>query len=109
MDRVIQTKFFTFRQNNSGGYNIINDYVAKYLIIEATNAQEAINKMYDITQDYSEYCSCCGERWSNWVNDEDGTDVPMVYDEEATKQEPEYGGSVIIYYYDGIKKKFWYR
>ena len=43
MIREINTKFFTFNQNNSGGYFIINDDVAHYLIIEAQNAEEAID------------------------------------------------------------------
>jgi hypothetical protein len=108
MKRTVNTKFYTFRQNNSGGYDIINDDVAKYLIIEATSATEAINSMYQVTKNYSEYCSCCGERWSSYLDDEDGTDDPMVYDRKVKEIEPEYGGSVIIYYFDGSKEKLWY-
>lgn len=110
MERIINTKFFTFSQNNSGGYFIINDDVALYLIIEAQTADEAVNKMNDITADYSEYCSCCGERWSDWMHDDDGTDEPMVYDTKVKEKSPEriFSGSTIIYYYDGAKEKLWY-
>lgn len=110
MERNIQTKFFTFNQNNSGGYLIENDDVAKHLIIEAQNAENAIGKMYDITSDYSEYCPCCGKRWSEWIDDDDGTEEPMVYDIEI-KESPyqsSFGSSTIIYYYDGTKEKLWY-
>lgn len=110
MERTINTKFFTFSQNNSGGYFIINDDVASYLIIEAQTADEAVNKMNDITADYSEYCSCCGKRWSDWMYDDDGTDEPMVYDTKVKEKSPGriFGGSTIIYYYDGTKEKLWY-
>lgn len=110
MERVVNTKFFTFNQNNSGGYFIINDDVACYLIIEAKNAEEATDKMYDITENYSEYCTCCGKRWSSWIDDEDGKDEPMVWDIKIKEKSPDrtFGGSTIIYYYDGSKEKLWY-
>lgn len=108
MKRTLETKFFTFNQNNSGGYFIINDYVAKHLIIEAINVREAINRMRDITQDYSTYCACCGERWSSWKYEEDGEEVPTVWGIVATEPEAEEEGSTIIYYYDGSKQKLWY-
>ncbi|MGG1662479.1 DUF7296 family protein [Brevibacillus sp. NRS-1366] len=82
MQRVINTAFFHIRQNNSGGYFIENDDVAINLIIEAVNAKEAERKMYEITADYSQYCSCYGERWSCWIDDDDGTDEPTVYGEQ---------------------------
>lgn len=98
----MQIMFFTFRQNNSGGYFIVNDNVAVNLIIEAVNAEDAVDKMSEITENYSEYCDCCGERWSSWwVNDEDGTDKPMIWGEEVNKE----SGSVVIYYVDGRKEK----
>jgi hypothetical protein len=112
MERTINTKFYTFNQNNSGGYFIENDVVAHYLIVEASNAKEAVEKMQDITTNYSEYCSCCGERWSSWLDDEDGTEEPMVFDTKIKEQEPEnkwFGNSTIIYYYDGTIEKLWYK
>ena len=72
MKRQIETKYYTFNQNNSGGYFIINDYVAECLIIEAQNVDEAISKMQDITEDYSEYCDCCGERWGEYICESEG-------------------------------------
>lgn len=108
MERTVNTKFFTFYQNNSGGYFIVNDDVAAHLVIEAQNAQEAINKMCKITENYSWYCSCCGERWADWVND--GTEEPIVYGIKVKKQRPDdvTNSSTIIYYYDGTKEKLWY-
>ena len=110
MERVINTKFFTFGQNNSGGYYIVNDDVAAFLIIEAQNANEAISKMEDITEDYSQFCSCCGQRWSSWMDDSDGTEEPMVYEAKikVEKLKGWMSTSTIIYYYDGTKEKLWY-
>ena len=107
MERTINTKFFTFRQNNSGGYHIVNDFVANNLIIEAMNEDEAIRKMEEITEDYSKFCSCCGPRWGSYAK---GTEVPMVYStkiKEQSHNDP-FGSSTIIYYYDGTKDKLWY-
>ena len=40
--------FYTFYQNNSGGYTIENDDVAEFVIIEANSDKEAINKIKKI-------------------------------------------------------------
>lgn len=109
MKRCIETKFFTFPQNNSGGYYIINDDVSEYLIIEAQNASEAIHKMEYITEDYSQYCPCCGTRWSYWmVEDSNGDEEPMIYDRNIRDAEENIRGNkprVIVHYYDGTKIK----
>jgi len=110
MIRTINTKFFTFVQNNSGGYFYENAEVAHYLIIEAQNVDEAISKMETITENWSNYCSCCGERWSCWMDERDGKEEPMVYDRKAKEPSTNYydKGTVIIYYYDGTKEKLRY-
>ena len=109
MERTVNTKFYTFRQNNSGGYFIINDYVAEYLIIEASSPHEAIIKMKDITENYSEFCACCGHRWNGWIDDEDGKEIPMIYNEDAKTYRSKWdSGEIIIYYYDETKEKLRY-
>ena len=111
MDRTINTKFFTFRQNNSVGYFIINDYVARFVIIEARDANEAISKAIKITKNYSQSCPCCGKRWNLRVNDNDGTDEPMVFNTKIKEKEhkSDFGCETIIYYYNGQKEKLWYK
>ncbi|MNB81421.1 hypothetical protein D3C75_282030 [compost metagenome] len=101
MERTIQTNYFHFRQNNSGGYFIVNDDVAINLIVEAMNANDAEQRMYDITADYSQYCSCCGERWSSWIDDEDGTTEPTIYGRKLDERSE----SIIIHHIDGRKEK----
>lgn len=103
-DITVQTKFFHFRQNNSGGYFIENDDVAQNLIVEAVNAKDAELKMLDITASHSKYCSCCGKRWSSWIDDEDGTNEPTVFGEKLDES----CGSTIIYFFDGKREKINY-
>ncbi len=82
--------WFTFRQNNSGGYY----HGPQYVIVEAessfsanTVAQEndvyfnGINKGID--------CHCCGDRWDR-VHQGDGTDEPMIYNVKIDPESPVY-------------------
>ena len=72
--------WYTFSQNNSGGYYIENDYVGSILFIEALNQNEANDKMWAIVEDYSDWCPCCGERWDTpWGDDDEGTETPERY------------------------------
>lgn len=77
----VDVRWWTFRQNNSGGYCIVNDQVAEYVFVEAVDADDAIRRAEVIFSDYSEYCECCGERWDYWVDEGDGYDNPSIYGE----------------------------
>ncbi len=95
-------KWFMFSQNNSGGSFVENDVVCEYVGIQARNAAEAIRMAQHLFEPYSDYCPCCGERWSYYVDDDDGFDVPSIYGEsiyEAKKQW--YREKVILHYADG--------
>lgn len=72
--------FYTFKQNNVHGFNIENEVVADYLIIEADNINEVEDRFYDITEGNDDYCECCGWRWDFSLRDKDGTIEPYVYD-----------------------------
>ena len=83
--------FYTFRQNNSGGWF---DAPAIALVIEADNADEA----NDIAQkdhgvyfddDYDIDCECCGNRWYR-VTEWDATGQPEVYGQPAEEYESGY-------------------
>lgn len=56
-------KWFEIDQNNSGGYYIENDVVGSKLFVQAPSAEEANAIAAELTEPYSEYCECCGERW----------------------------------------------
>ena len=97
-----QLYWYTFSQNNSGGFFIQNDVVAEYVCIQASNAEAAIDKALRLFANYSRYCECCGERWSYYVSREDGTDVPCIYDTPVSETKPDWAREqCILHYADG--------
>lgn len=72
-------KWFEFDQNNSGGFYIENDVVGSRVFVQAPSAEEASNIAAELTEPYSEFCECCGERWWIFKTEDDGYDVPTVY------------------------------
>ena len=110
------TKFFHFNQNNTGGSFVTNERVAHNVIIEANSAAHAnelalkIGIYFDGCEDDTD-CSCCGDRW--YRVDDDGDDIPMIYDERP-EQWREILGHVgepycHIYYLDGQKRTYIHR
>lgn len=96
-------KWFTFSQNNSGGYFIVNNLVDQYVIIQAPGASEAVKKADKIFEDYSDFCDCCGERWcTEFVNDSDGENIAMIYDKPVTHvRAGTFRKSAILHLWDG--------
>jgi len=80
VERVIPLKWFHFSQNNSGGFFVENDDVCEEVFIQAESAAAAIVKAETFC-DNSDSCPCCGDRWSFYVNDDDGTPEPTIYGE----------------------------
>lgn len=71
----METKFYKFTQNNSGGYFVVDDNVCYRLFIEANNIQEAIDKAKELGVYFDGVskgidCSCCGDRWYEPWEDE---------------------------------------
>ncbi|MGJ0846546.1 DUF7296 family protein [Tissierella praeacuta] len=99
--------FYDISQNNSGGYYILNDDVAEFLIIEAENNSQANDILYEITESYSEYCPCCGERWGEFYGE--GTCRPTIYGKPAQKfldEDTWYrNATAMVYYLDGRKER----
>lgn len=82
--------FFTYDQNNSGGYF---DYdaergIANYVIVEAANVDEADFKAQQagvyFDHSYMQDCACCGPRWSEAYGE--GTAFPAIYAKDATNE-----------------------
>jgi hypothetical protein len=71
-------KWYTFSQNNSGGYFVDDDNVCEIVSIQARNAESAVRFARHI-MDNSDSCPCCGDRWSFYMDESDGYDVPTVY------------------------------
>ena len=74
-------KFYTFSQNNSGGFFT---GPAEYVIIEAQDAQDANRRaeeagLYFNGCESGSDCPCCGDRWSEQWSDDYGDAEPMIY------------------------------
>lgn len=104
--------FFTYIQNNSGGRFHVDDSVAHYVIIEAKSVKQANRRAEDVGLYWDGVakdrdCDCCGDRWYSVWNDNDGTEKPLIYDNDpatygdifAKKGDP----ICHIYYADGRK------
>lgn len=101
-------KWFVFDQNNSGGYYIENDVVGSKLFVQAPSAEEASNIAAELTEPYSEFCECCGERWYLYNAESDGYNVPTVYDKPVVvngrideKAIGWFGEQAVFYPYNG--------
>ena len=108
--------FYTFYQNNSGGHIYENDSVANYLIIEASSLRQAQSLAKNFTESYSDFCPCCGTRWSLDYPDQEDEDVPRTRSGYMNSQgkwvcsSSSWSGkaSVIIHYLDGTYKQINY-
>lgn len=86
----IQTKFFAFRQNNSGGSfdHEPSEGIGLTVWVEAVDAAHAnaraelIGLYFNGCQDGRD-CSCCGDRWYEaYSGDSDIKDFPSLYGEQ---------------------------
>ncbi len=114
MKREVNTKFYNYRQNNSGGRYTQNDTLTVLVVIEAISADHADSIAEDIGIYFNGVanemdCECCGDRWSPCYDDS-GTEEPMDYDKPLVEgYVPSfYLGSpdkpyAYIYYMDGTK------
>lgn len=64
----METKFFEFSQNNTGGSFVTDSKLCHRLFIEASSEDEAISKAEDLGcywngVDEGYDCECCGDRW----------------------------------------------
>lgn len=81
--------YFTFSQNNSGGsfdYDGV-DGISHFVIVEENSAKEALIKasIIGLYFDGAGDCACCGNRWSDYVDDEDGTKEPEIASRPAAE------------------------
>lgn len=104
----VETKFYTFRQNNSGG----RFYGPVYVIIEAHNVEEAnslAESKTDVYFDSSQDCSCCGSRWHSLGSYEKGEEVPSIYDTPLEEHKEIWASSdynAKVYFFDGSTKYY---
>lgn len=101
--------FYTYRQNNSGGFWSDNLYsgITRYVIIEANSASHANERAEDIGLyfdgcDDDRDCPCCGDRWYKTYESE-ATEQPELYGELVGEKE---GSDIAVHYLDGTFKLF---
>ena len=102
--------FYTFNQNNSGGYF---KGPASTVIIEANDADDANHfaRKQGLYFDGVGDCSCCGNRWQlAWECE--ATDTPLIYGQSPQEYQLEYKGTkrgekgVLVVYLDGTVRKY---
>ena len=75
-------QYYTFHQINSGGY--FEDHTL--IVVKAPSADAANEFAEKYTSvyfdwDYEMDCQCCGMRWYPQHSDNEGSEVPMLYDQ----------------------------
>ncbi len=65
----MNTKFFEFNQNNSGGYFDTDDNVCHRVIIEAETEEQAKEIFKPMIENASSSCPCCGDRWGGYCDE----------------------------------------
>lgn len=92
-----ETMFYTFRQNNSGGYF----YGPVLVCVECDSLQDANDQAErnGICFGMIGSCECCGPRWSTAWDEESLTETPTYYGDPLS--ESQY--SWVIHYKDGTK------
>jgi hypothetical protein len=96
-------KFYTYRQNNSGGEFLVDEKVAHTVIVEAPDAlsanarAQAVGVYFDGCETGPD-CSCCGDRWSRAYEGDDynGCDAPSVYGEDIRNDGAKYAFDDVI-------------
>lgn len=103
-NKQVGSKFYEIGQNNSGGYHIVNQDVSQSVIVEAMSSEDAEEKLKYITEDYNEYCSCCGERWYIDIYLEDGNDVPTIYGQALSERIGDwFRNKAVVYFLNGSR------
>lgn len=103
---TLNLKWFNFSQNNSGGSFVVDSNVCEEVFIQATSAKQAV-EIAEGFCDNSDSCECCGDRWSFYVDDSDGHEVPTMYGESILDMKKSYYRSrAKLHYYDGRVEDF---
>ena len=108
------TRFYNYRQNNSGGSFELNDDVSYNVIIEANSGAEADERAEEIGMyfdgcDKEMDCPCCGDRWYS-AQGEEGDATPLLFGKPAEEHEEQWAkpgeGYCHVYYLNGEKKTY---
>lgn len=100
VELVKSPKFYTFSQNNSGGWFVYDDNsgIAHFVIIEAYDAVDANKRANDtgiyFDNDFQRDCGCCGRRWYEADDWSEISEFPTVYGYPASSQDIWDGGVI---------------
>lgn len=87
----MNTKYYHFSQNNSGGSFVFSDGISVHVIIEALSAEHANERAvecglyFDGVSDGLD-CCCCGDRWCQ-TDEHDAEDSPRIHGEPVGSPE----------------------
>lgn len=95
------SKFFTFSQNNSGGYYVQDDTVDHLVVVEADNADDADSRASKKGVFSYHYCDCCGPRFCGQYDKARGFRSVKAAVASHWKQSP----GVVVHYKDGRVEK----
>ena len=105
---VVNTKFYYFSQNNTGGSFRIKPEqgIAEYVIVEATSYKDANARAQHIGLYFDGKatgvdCSCCGSRWYAKYDEDGATEVPSVYGKPVESYADYFASGYYIHYIDG--------
>ncbi|PAD70548.1 hypothetical protein CHH83_01735 [Bacillus sp. 7586-K] len=108
-------KFFTYMQNNSFGTFDVNENVCETVIVEAENYQNANDKAEEIGIYFNGClsgidCHCCGDRWEEQEEWDEGYDVPSIHGTPVSEIKKSYfRNQCIIHYLNGSKETVKFR
>lgn len=97
-------KWFTTRQNNSGGSFVEDGVVGVYVSVQAETPEKAEDKMHEVTNESGDnWCQCCGPRWEYFdFKESDGHGEPTYYGEPLSATTGwVVGDSVVLHFADG--------
>ena len=99
------TKFFRFRQNNSGGVFVVNAKVAHSVVVEAHSPQHANHRAKEMGMFDMSFCECCGPRFSKAFDSEDGFDSVDEAVARCRASSYQAKDSVVVHFKNGHSKK----
>lgn len=95
------TKFFTFHQNNSGGFFHVDEVVDEGgCVFEAKDAAEANKRAKKAGVFSRSFCQCCGERFTPVWESEEGFDTAQEAVDSHWMTAP-----AVVHFKDGTSKK----
>ena len=100
------TKFFTFRQNNSGGVFVVNDTVAHSVVVEATSPADANARAKDMGMFRMSFCECCGPRFFEAFDSDEGVDTFEEAVADSRHSSFQKDDTVVVHFVDGTTKRF---